>query len=793
MEFSMDQIIAGFHGFVPPEEHPFPEHIEKAREIAGDGMVLLVNEENTLPIAPGKVALFGAGAAETVSSGTGPDYVPVPAVSVRDGLVNAGFTITSGSWINRFLAESEAHNSADTTLSFIDRFFYGRTVQIDEPLITDGEIREAREADTAVFVIRRNAGGYGARKAERGDYYLSEAEEQNLRKVAQAFERTIVVLNTGVMDANFLFEIPGITAAVLMGIAGMEGGNALANVLTGEKNPAGRLTETWAKHASDYPSYAARSGNEEDPHREDHTEDIFIGYRYFDTFGIEPLFPFGYGLSYTEFTIESVLTLVDWEKLTVRVLVTNVGKVPGREVVQVYVTAPEGRLTKPYRELRGFGKTRLLAPGEEENLTIEIPTFSLASYDEAKAAYVMEAGDYIVRIGRNINDTVPVASVTLDEEAVTVQLRNEMVPNHEINRLTAPKRPHEELPEEAVFLSLSAYDCETEEGARTASEDTERAANRKRFEDAPDTPNATLPDVKEGRVSMESFVKSLEPDVLIRLAAGTADETPYETKKRLNRAVRKVSGPGSSAELTSLFADSLGIPNFRMTDGPSGLRLSCCKTTCIPSEVLIAQTFDPALGEGAGEALGRELAFYHQSLVSGPGMNVRRDPLCTRVVDYFSEDPYLTGRMGTAFTKGVQKISGVGAAARHFGTGSQETWDAAVSERALREIFLAGFEMCVREADPVAVMTGGFLNGTPASSRFDLLTEVLRGEWGFKGVVMTDWNAGKAYPYGYHAGNDLATGGLYVGKQPDQDDVRASVCRVLRMIMRSVSWDLSFE
>ena len=779
MEFSLDQIIASWGGFIPPSEHPFPEHVENARKIAADGMVLLKNEAEALPICPEKIALFGAGAVDTVTCGTGSGYVTAPMVTVRDGLMAAGFTLTSERWIDRFNEESKAVNDADKTLSYLDRFFSGRKILIDEPLISDEELSEAREADTAVYVIRRNAGESGDRKAEKGDYYLSEAEEHNIRKVAGAFKKTILVLNTCVIDATFIDEIPGIQAVVLMGLPGMQAGHALADVLTGKKNPAGKLTDTWAKKYSDYPASATFSLNDGDPHQEDYNEDIFVGYRYFDTFGIEPIYPFGYGLSYTDFDIKLTGFEADWDNICVKVAVKNTGSVSGREVAQVYVTAPEGRLTKPYQELKGFAKTRELAPGEAEELTIEIPTGSLASYDEEKAAFVMEAGDYIFRVGNSSRNTFAGAVLKLDAEAVTLQLRNELQPDHPLDRLVAPARKEEKIAPE-YCAALRAEDCRTVDGACRTTEEEERAANRRRFDEAPEDRKATLIDVKEGRVSLESFINSLEPDVLFRLVTGIANETPYETEKRLDKEVHKVNGPTSSGELTSLFVDSLGIPNFKVTDGPAGLHLGFCQTTCNPVGMVIAQTFDPEEAALSGEGVGKELAFYHQAVILGPGMNIHRDPLCGRNFEYFSEDPLVSGAMGTAVTKGVQKTPGVGVSIKHFCCNNQEedrvSGNSTVSERALREIYLKGFEMAVREADPMTIMSSyNCLNGTHTSSRYDLLTEVVRGEWGFKGLIMTDWGSQSSKPYDYHAGNDLIMGGYrsdflmsaYTGAAPE--------------------------
>lgn len=777
MQFTPEQIAQMFGGFMPPAEHPFPEHIQNARAIAADGMVLLKNEAHALPLAPQKVALFGAGADETVACGTGSGYVTAPMVSVRQGLENAGFTITSTSWLDRFLAESKRVNDADTTLSDLDRFFSGMKILIDEVEITEEDLQASSEAETAVYVIRRNAGENGDRDAVKGDYYLSDVEEANLRKVAAAFSRTIVVLNTTVIDANFLFEIPGIDAAVLMSLAGMEGGNALADVLTGKKNPAGHLTDTWARAYSDNPAAATFGKNDGNSLQEDYCEDIFVGYRYFDSFGIEPLFPFGYGLSYTSFSMACKDFSADWQAACLTVEVTNTGDKSGRAVAQVYVSAPEGRLAKPYQELKGFAKTRELAPGESQTLTISIQTESLASYDEEKSAFIMEPGRYIFRLGEHSRSTAPVAEILLDKEAVLRQVRREVAPDHELELLVPPARKAEPA-YDLRRVQLSAAECSTVDGACPTRESD--GINRKRFEAVESAPDATLIDVREGRVSMDSFVKSLEPEVLFRLVAGAAFETPYEAKVRLKKPVKPVNGPTSSGATTALFTQSLGIPQFKMTDGPAGLHLGFCQTTCNPVGLLIAQTFDCEAARLYGEGIGKELAFYHQAVILGPGMNIHRDPLGGRAFEYYSEDPLLTGLMGAASTRGVQATPGVGVSIKHFCCNNQEQdrpiTNATVSERALREIYWKGFEICVREADPMTVMSSyNCVNGVHTSSHYELLTEVLRGEWGFKGLVMTDWGSQSTKPYDIHAGNDLIMGGYrseffaaaFYGKEPE--------------------------
>ncbi|MGX8686913.1 MAG: glycoside hydrolase family 3 protein [bacterium] len=777
MQYTPEQISQMFGGFMPPSEHPFPEHIQNAREIAADGMVLLKNEGHTLPIGPGKVALFGAGAVETIACGTGSGYVTAPSVNVCQGLENAGFTITSYSWIERFQAESRRVNDADTTLSELDRFFSGMKILIDEPEITEEDIRSSLEAQTAVYVIRRNAGENGDREAVRGDYYLSEAEESNLRKVAAAFSKTVVVLNTTVMDANFLFEIPGIDAAVLMSLAGMEGGNALADVLTGKKNPAGHLTDTWARAYRDNPAAATFGKNDGNSLQEDYCEDIFVGYRYFDSFGIEPLFPFGYGLSYTTFAMDCTSFEADWQEICLTAAVTNTGERAGRAAAQVYVSAPEGRLVKPFQELKGFAKTRELAPGETQVLEIRIPTEYLASYDEERSCFLMEPGSYLFRLGEHSRSTDIAAEILLDSEAVLRQVRREVSPDHELDRLVPPPRRTGSL-HAGRRVQLYAADCHTVDGACPTHEPD--MVNRRRFEKVKAAPDATLIDVREGRVSMDSFVKSLEPEVLFRLVAGAAFETPYETKTRLKADVKPVNGPTSSGATTALFTRSLGIPELKMTDGPAGLHLGFCQTTCNPVGILIAQTFDCEEARLYGEGIGKELAFYHQAVILGPGMNIHRDPLCGRAFEYFSEDPILTGLMGASAVQGVQKTPGAGVSVKHFCCNNQEedrpVTNATVSERALREIYWKGFEICVRKADPMTVMSSyNCVNGVHTSSNYELLTEVLRGEWGFRGLVMTDWGSRSTKPFDIHAGNDLIMGGYrseflaaaYYGKEPE--------------------------
>lgn len=748
-------------GFITgkPSKHPYPDHMKETRQMASEGMVLLKNENNVLPLKEHKVALFGAGAIDTIACGTGSGYVYAPyVINVVDGLKNAGIDISSTSYLKRFKKASKKANKEDKTLSKIDRMWSGQTILIDDLAITNEELDEAKLADIAIYVVRRNAGEGADRKVIKGDYYLSDIEMDNLKLITANFKHTVVILNTCVIDANFINDIKGIDAAILMGQAGSEAGNALADVLIGKVNPSGRLTDTWAKNYNDNPASSSFSDNDSNSMQEDYIEDIFVGYRYFDTFDIDVLYPFGYGLSYTSFKKEVKDVKVDFNEIKIDIEITNIGKQAGKDVVEVYVSAPIGKLTKPIHELKGYGKTNKLEVNSSEILTINIPTKSLASFDELSASYIMEKGDYIVSIGNNSRDTFPIIKINLDKDTITCKVNNEFNLDHPIETLKAPLR--KEMKFDCPIVNLYSKDCICIDESNHININD----NIKRFENVVPANNATLIDVKEGRVKMEEFVESLDDEVLLRLVTGNANETPYKVKSRLNNKLKAVKGPSSSGATTSLFVDSLAIPNWLVTDGPAGLHLPLCGATCYPVGMVLAQTWDDKVLEKMGEGVGKELKYYNYSIILGPGMNIHRDPLCGRNFEYYSEDPLLTGKMAAATTRGVQKTKGAGVSIKHFAANNQENnrldSNDTLTERALREIYLKGFEICVKEANPKTVMSSyNLINGTHNSSNYNLLTNVLRGEWGFKGLVMTDWGTHSNKAYDIHAGNDLIMGG----------------------------------
>lgn len=777
---------------------PVPEGAKVAYEAAANGMVLLKNE-GVLPMKPCKVALFGGGADYTGFCGTGSGFAFSPyTISVRQGLEEAGFIITSKPWLKKYgRVVKQAEKTARLTM--LEKRFSGIQPVAPDPLITAEELKGAREAETAVYVLKRNTGENFDRKAEKGDYYLSDIEEENLRTLARTFPKTIVVLNTCVMDAALLESIPGISAIVLMGQGGLEAGRALADILTGKVTPSGKLTDTWAKRYEDYPAAKTFSANDGETLQEDYAEDIFVGYRHFDTAGLEVVYPFGYGLSYTRFAYENISAEADRQFVTLRLTVKNTGAYKGREVVQVYASAPAGRLPKPYQELKGFAKTRLLLPGEQETLTIQFPTDTLSSYDEGKAAYVMEAGDYILRVGTHSRSTRPAAILRLDEEAVTWQLTNLLTPDHPLPPVQYPAPGAESC--QAPILHLRAKDLVPRDNrirerhiVNYYPEGSEPPVLQRQFhfpircteENRPvrPCPHSTLLDVADGKVTMEEFVASLDTETLLRIATGTGCETKYPVAPRLPKGkVKSKFNVSTSGKTTNQYAASLGIPAMAFADGPAGLHLMGSPSVTYPVGMVAAQNWDEKMIFSIGDCYGREMEHYHVAIALAPGINLHRDPLCGRNFEYYSEDPLLAGKTASAFTRGLQeKHPGYGVALKHFAANNQETdrftTNATVSERALREIYLKGFEICVREAHPMTIMSSyNCLNGLHTSSRYDLLTDILRGEWGFEGFVMTDWDSASEKAFDFHAGNDIIMGGYptdilaaaVTGKKPEFD------------------------
>lgn len=793
LTMTMVSVLAfGFmaNGQVKAEDQPLSEREKRNAELsmkaATEGMVLLENKDNALPIeGKGKIALFGGGAYETVKGGTGSgDVNQRYTVSIYDGFKNAGYEITSEKWIDNY-AKLWNEGNAKFQKNWMNSFTQ------PDPEVTDEDINTAKEGtDTAIYVISRISGEGKDRKAEKGDYYLTDTEYNNIKKMAASFKNSIVVLNVGgIIDTSFFKEINGLDSMLLMSQGGMEGGTALVKVLNGEVTPSGKLTDTWAANYNDYPSSKTFSSNDGDSKQEDYTDDIYVGYRYFDTFGVTPAYEFGYGSSYTTFDTKVEGITADKDKVTVKAKVTNTGaKYLGKEVVEVYFSAPKVNIEKPYQELAAYAKTDTLAPGQSQIVTVSYNTTDMSSYNEKKAAYEMEKGNYYVRVGNSSRNTHVGAVLNLDDSVITEQLSNQLEPDKRINTLTnIGQKPYTYDSEDteitkAPVIKLSANELNLKDGNNASKYNDEKVttyvpsnisdeelkklqgngAYKQEFKKVDVKENATLLDVYNNKITMEQFVAGMSNDELAEIVNGigmATDQANDQAKK------------GAAGQTTGKYLEKYGIPEIILTDGPAGIRISqsyedkdknkhyqYCTAWPVGSD--LAQTWNTDIVQSVGEAIGEEMLEYGMTLWLAPGMNIHRNPLCGRNFEYYSEDPYLTGTMGAAATKGVQSKPGIGVTIKHFATNNQEndrtSENNTVSERALREIYLKGFEIAVKNAQPMAIMSSyNKLNGKYTGANYDLCTNITRGEWNFKGIIMTDWLSGADPIESMHAGNDL--------------------------------------
>ena len=752
------------------------EHMAMSRSLAGECVVLLEND-GALPLpGVGKLALFGSGARQTIRGGTGSGDVNTRSdVNIEQGLVQAGFTVTTAAWLDRqdaayrkarrdhaawIAAEAARQGVADFTVAFSHPF------QVIAPTeITEGDLRAA-DTDTAVYVISRTAGEGADRRNRRGDYRLYEEELAQLRRLADAFPTLVLVLNLGgVIDMSEILSVRGINAVVLLGQLGNIGGLVLGDVLTGRVNPSGKLTDTWAARCEDYPSADTYGHSNGDLDDEYYTEGIYVGYRYFDAFGAEPIYPFGFGRSYTSFSLKPGWVRRSGEGVRLDVKVTNTGPVPGKEVVQLYVSAPEGELEKPVRELVGYAKTELLAPGETGVVTLGVRARDLASYSQARAAWLLEAGDYRLSVGTDSRHTLPAAVLRLDRTVVTEKVKNLFPPDRPVEELHAPARaPRGEFA--APVLTLPADEVKTRHviySGERAPFSTDRAEP------------VTAADVLAGQASVEELTAQLSVRELAELCVGTMRLGEANVIGSASAAV-----PGAAGDTSAILADR-GVPNLIMADGPAGLRLQpVFKTdkegnllpggtvladsvetfdsrwtdensdtyyqycTAIPIGWSLAMSWNLPLIERVGAMVGEEMELFGVDLWLAPAMNIHRNPLCGRNFEYYSEDPFVSGYCAAALTLGVQSHPGKGATIKHYALNNQEDnryfTNAHVSERAIREIYLRGFRIAVEEGMPLSVMTSyNLLNGVHTANRRDLIQSALRDEFGFEGVVMTDW------------------------------------------------------
>ena len=756
--------------------------------------MVIVENDGVLPFQADtkKIALFGTGARHTIKGGTGSGDVNVREnISIAQGLEHAGFKFVTEGWLDQYdrLYADAQEAYAKKLNEFTEKTgkpsmlyaFENPFEEPEQPEITEADVKEA---DAAIYVISRNSGEGKDRRAEKGDYYLSDRELQNIRFMTEHYKNCIVLLNVGgVIDLTSLKAIEGVQAIMLVGQTGNMGGYAVADVLTAKTIPSGKLTDTWAKSYEDYPSSATfshRDGNLDDEY---YSDGIYVGYRYFDTFGVMPLYCFGYGKSYTEFEIKTMNVTADEKQVQVEVEVTNIGdKYPGKEVVQVYYSAPDGIMEKPTQELAGFAKTKLLAPGEKDVVTITFATIDMASYD---AAWVMEEGEYTIRVGNSSRNTEAVAVIDLDEQVTTLQLKRLMRDTIAVREL------HHMIP---------IFDIEFDFGVPAIpfrimlqaenfkKELVEYEVMRRTLMDKRKDEVLTLEDVKAGNATLDELTAQLTVKEMAELCVGT------ERKNGDGNVIGSASScvPGAAGDTTSSLLETRKVPNLIQADGPAGLRLET-PCTAIPIATTLAQSWDMNLIHRMGELVGEEMKQLHVDLWLAPGMNIHRNPLCGRNFEYYSEDPVLTGLCAATETKGVQSQKGKGTTIKHFAGNNQEDnrmfTNAHISERALREIYLKGFEIAIKTAQPYAIMTSyNLINGVHSANNYDMLQNIARDEWGFEGLVMTDWytsqdttEMGMVSPSGKYshsssvqcikAGNDLQMPGC----QQNVDDIVEAV------------------
>ena len=798
------------------------EHEELVRSIAPECTLFLKREDDTLPVQPGRVALYGSGARKTIKGGTGSGDVNVRHyVTIEEGLEKAGFEITSKNWLDAYdkvIADGRiefiAQVKKEAAELGINAVMYGMGKAMPEP---EYKIDMDAPADLAVYVLSRNSGEGADRVPGEGDINLTATEIRDILCCCRNYEKFVLVLNVGGMvNLEPVMEVKNI---LLLGQLGTPVGDVLADILTGKSYPSGKLAMTWAP-IEQYPSTEGFGDMDDTVY----TEGIYVGYRYFDTAGITPTFPFGYGLSYTQFTIGAPSVTADEKEVSVKVSVKNTGAHKGKEVVQLYVNKPSGKLDQPYQRLMAFAKTKELEPEESEEVTLSFQTEELASYDEESASYIMEKGIYYLLIGNSSADTTVCAGLSLDETAVVKKCKN-ICPGAELPEFKI------DAAKEVAAVDVPVYDLHADK-IQTAV-----ITYSGEPEELPKTKECTFEDVQNGKASLDDFVGNLTNEQLAYLSIGYFEDQAGMASM-IGAASQSVAG---AAGETCQRLKELGVPTAVMADGPAGIRV--CTTykvvgdrikgmanplagmmdfmepeqlqmmasmtpkpteeelnaplnymycTAIPIGTALAQSFNVKAVEALGAMVGEEMEQFGVNLWLAPAMNIQRSPLCGRNFEYYSEDPVVSGNIAAAMTQGVQSKKGCGTTIKHFALNNQETNRTAsnsiVSERAIREIYLKNFEICVKKSAPEALMSSyNLVNGVHTNNSREIQTAVLRDEWGYQGVVMTDWYAvgdfisqadarKNKYEAGsasgcIHAGNDLTMPGM----RTDFDDIMQAI------------------
>lgn len=779
------------------------EGIKLAFEASVEGAVLLENN-GALPMKPCRVAVYGIGCRNTMVRGIGSGDVTYRyVVNMEQGLESEGFIITNKEWLDRFdekyikyrkmLFAGIERESMETGVDNLHVFYNRPHIIPVYQEISDEDISNSR-TDTAIYVLSRKEGEGCDRRHVEGEYLLAREEQIQLKKIREKHKTFILLLNIGSpIDMNEILEIAP-DAVLLMYQGGAEIGNAVAQILTGKKNPSGKLTSTWAANYWDYPNSAEFGANDNDVCNEVYREGVYIGYRYFDSFNVTPLYPFGYGKSYTEFSIAYREMTNTKNRITVNAVVKNTGITEGKEVVQLYVSLPEITIEQPMKQLCAYTKTKLLKPGECEVVQLTFYMEDLASFDKKESTYVLEKGDYYLQIGNSSLEVSVCGIVRLNQKVVTRKVQHLFQGQMEFEVLTSDNRKNKELDLEGkecevCYVAAESIPISDEIlysdnhvnyfSGQIDPSDVNHGTGEDVFLEVPQ--KISLGMVRAGQYSIEQMVASMDEDELVHLVTGQE----YVDPRYLIRSV-STHVPGAAGETTNYFDEVHSwreIPYTVLADGPAGLRLiphvqvdekdsfvflnpllayengefvedkeylekyeNCYQyTTGLPNATQLACTWNKELLYKIGELVGKEMEKYDVDLWLAPGINLHRNPLCGRCFEYFSEDPYISAVTAIELINGVQSNFGKGATIKHMAACNQEaartSHNSIVDERTMRDMYLKGFELVVKYAKPFAIMTAlNCVNGPHGTNSRDLATYVARDEWGYDGVIMTDWN-----------------------------------------------------
>ncbi|MBQ3262217.1 MAG: glycoside hydrolase family 3 C-terminal domain-containing protein [Oscillospiraceae bacterium] len=757
-------------------------HLSKLRALAPECMVLLKKNGDFPLSAPCEIALYGAGARETIKGGTGSGDVNVRHyTTVEEGLENAGFTVTTKAWMDGYKAARDAGIKVFYDAIAEEAKQLGKSVFLvgmgRTPPEPHYELPLDGAGDVCVYVLSRNSGEGADRPGNEGDLLLTDDEQRDILRCAEAYEKFMLVLNVGgPVDLSPVLE--RVDNILLLSQLGSVTGDAFADVLLGRAYPSGKLTTTWAA-AKDAPEIGDFAQRDDTRYR----EGVFVGYRYYDAAGVRPLFPFGFGLGYTEFSVSAKSFAVKDNCIRVSVIAENIGRFPGKETIPLYYSAPCGRLAKPLRELGAYQKTNELQPGAREEVSLTLPLEDMASWDEASDAWLLEQGKYQICVGETL-----VGVVTLSDN-VTVETGSHSGGAADFSDWAPQTQRSESETVPNIIVPASALNG---------------IGHYRRRKIAPQPlAGCDLSDFTDRELALICVGKHSESQNMASIIG--------------NSASRLAGGAGETAALVR----EKGYGTIVMADGPAGLRLSTAYieteagqegiddgafdsilnilpmeiqqliaakllqnkekakasatlyhyASAIPIGTALAQSWSDAVCEQCGDIVGEEMELFGANVWLAPALNIHRSPLCGRNFEYYSEDPVISGRAAAAVTRGVQRHPKCAVTIKHFACNNQETnrygSNSVVSQRALREIYLKGFEICVKEAAPMALMTSyNLLNGIHTANRQDLLSTILRDEWGFEGIVMTDWGTtNDKFNLGSHgasspavciqAGNDL--------------------------------------